>query len=54
MALAILLLVLASWLGALAIGVAGILVLSANFHCFLLQRYNRIRLFRVLGRPASR
>lgn len=50
-----------SWLvvslGFLAVGalerwmlVAGALVFAANFHCFLLQRHNRARLYRVLER----
>ena len=30
--------------------VAGLLVFAANFHCFLLQRYNRARVYRVLAR----
>ena len=48
------LLLLAAWLGALAIGAAGAIVFAANFHCFILQRYNRIRILRVLDhRPAS-
>ena len=25
-------------------------IFAANFHCFILQRYNRIRLVRALGR----
>lgn len=29
---------------------AGALLVAANFHCFALQRYNRIRLLRLLGR----
>lgn len=48
------LLLLAAWLGALAIGAAGAIVFAANFHCFILQRYNRIRILRVLDhRPVS-
>ena len=41
--------------GSRAVLFAGIVVLAANFHCFALQRYNRIRIHRVLvraGRPA--
>jgi hypothetical protein len=30
--------------------VAGLLVLAANFHCFLLQRYNRARVYRLFER----
>ncbi len=30
--------------------VAGAIVFVANFHCFLLQRYNRVRMYRVLDR----
>jgi hypothetical protein len=30
--------------------VLGAVVFAANFHCFLLQRYNRIRAYRVLKR----
>ncbi len=33
--------------------VPGTLVFAANFHCFLLQRYNRIRVYRVLNRRAD-
>lgn len=29
---------------------AGAVVFAANFHCFLLQRYNRARVYRLLGR----
>ena len=29
---------------------AGLLVFAANFHCFLLQRYNRARVYRVFAR----
>lgn len=50
LALSILLLALGAWLGAMAIGVAGTVVFAANFHCFILQRYNRIRLYRVIDR----
>ncbi len=32
--------------------VLGAVVFAANFHCFLLQRYNRIRVYRVLNRRA--
>ena len=35
-------------------GVAGIVVFVANFPCFILQRYNRIRLLRVLDRERNR
>jgi hypothetical protein len=31
----------------------GAVVFAANFHCFLLQRYNRIRVYRVLNRGAD-
>lgn len=55
-------------LGGLAIGVAflglgtvfggltaaGIVVIAMNFHCFALQRFNRARIYRVLGRAADR
>ena len=34
--------------------VAGLVVLAANLHCFLLQRYNRVRVYRVLNRRASK
>ena len=34
--------------------VAGAIVFAANFHCFLLQRYNRIRVYRVLERARAR
>jgi len=30
--------------------VPGLIVVAANLHCFLLQRYNRIRCYRVLDR----
>lgn len=30
--------------------VAGLVVFAANFHCFLLQRYNRARVYRIVGR----
>ncbi len=32
--------------------VLGGIVFAATFHCFLLQRYNRIRVYRVLNRRA--
>ncbi len=39
-------------LGAVVRGllVAGVVVFAVNFHCFLLQRYNRVRVYRVLNR----
>ncbi len=33
--------------------VLGAVVFATNFHCFLLQRYNRIRVYRVLNRRAD-
>jgi hypothetical protein len=33
--------------------VPGIIVFATNFHCFLLQRYHRIRVYRVLNRRAD-
>ena len=33
--------------------VLGAVVFATNFHCFLLQRYNRIRVYRVLNRGAE-
>ncbi len=41
----------AAWQGS---WVLGTVVFAANFHCFLLQRYNRIRVYRVLNRRADR
>ncbi len=35
------------------LSVAGMLVLSTNLHCFLLQRYNRVRVYRILRRADS-
>ena len=32
---------------------AGLVVFAANFHCFILQRYNRIRIRRVLDRRSG-
>jgi hypothetical protein len=32
---------------------AGLFVFAVNFHCFLLQRYNRSRVYRVLERAQS-
>ncbi len=40
----------AAWRGS---WVPGTIVFAANFHCFLLQRYNRIRVYRVLNRRAD-
>ncbi len=40
----------AAWRGS---WVLGTIVFAANFHCFLLQRYNRIRVYRVLNRRAD-
>ncbi len=34
--------------------VAGLVLVAANFHCFLLQRYNRARIYRILGRQGDR
>ncbi len=41
----------AAWQGS---WVVGTVVFAANFHCFLLQRYNRIRVYRLLNRRADR
>ncbi len=41
----------AAWRGS---WVLGTVVFATNFHCFLLQRYNRIRVYRVLNRRADR
>jgi len=37
------------WIGT-AMTVPGIMVLVVNFHPFILQRYNRIRIYRLLSR----
>ena len=33
--------------------VSGMAIFAANFHCFILQRYNRIRIVRVLERATG-
>ncbi len=48
--LALLFAIAAVWRGS---WVPGTIVFATNFHCFLLQRYNRIRVYRVLNRRAD-
>ncbi len=47
LAMGVAFLVVAVWFRGLL--VPGLIVFGANFHCFCLQRYNRIRVYRVLG-----
>jgi hypothetical protein len=42
--------VVGAWRGS---WVPGAVVFAVNFHCFLLQRYNRIRVYRVLNRAGT-
>jgi len=47
---ALLLAALAAIARSWSISIAGVAILAANFHCFILQRYNRIRVYRLLDR----
>lgn len=37
-----------------SVAIPGGVVLAANFHCFMLQRYNRIRIYRLFDRQPRR
>ena len=52
LAVSALCLCLGAWSGR-AILMAAVTIFAANFHCFLLQRYNRIRILRVLERATG-
>ncbi|MCA8956923.1 MAG: hypothetical protein KDC87_12670 [Planctomycetes bacterium] len=54
LALGIVFLLCAAIAGVSSLAIAGLVVFFANFHCFILQRYNRIRIRRLLRRrPGS-